>query len=121
MHALPPQTLCLASLPANARASSPSPCSRLSFLRAQHSLLVLPKGSRKATIPFKITSFADPHHLTTIESYSYKNRGRGGATVSQPDPPMPFSIPRLLTPIESAVTKNAPVTLLECAVSKRRT
>jgi hypothetical protein len=30
-----------------------------------------------ATIPFRITSFAHPHHLTPIESYSCKKQGRG--------------------------------------------
>jgi hypothetical protein len=28
-------------------------------------------------IPFRITSFADPHDLTPTESYSYKKEGRG--------------------------------------------
>jgi hypothetical protein len=74
---LPPQLLCLAILPTNPKASSPSLSPRLSFPCAQHLPLVLPKRSRKATIPFRITSFAHPHQLTTIESYLYKNRGRG--------------------------------------------
>jgi hypothetical protein len=30
-----------------------------------------------ATIPFGITSFADPHHLTSIESHLCKKQGRG--------------------------------------------
>ena len=30
-----------------------------------------------ATIPFRITSFADPRHVTLIESHSYKKQGRG--------------------------------------------
>ena len=34
----------------------------------------------------RITSFAHPHHLTTIESYSYKKRGGG----PPPLPPKPF-------------------------------
>jgi hypothetical protein len=29
------------------------------------------------SIPFRITSFAHPHHLTLTESYSYKKEGRG--------------------------------------------
>jgi hypothetical protein len=74
---LPPQPLCLASLPTNQRASSPSLCPCLSSRSARRLPLILPKKSRTATIPFRITSFADPHHLTPIESYSYKNRGRG--------------------------------------------
>jgi hypothetical protein len=32
-------------------------------------------GRRAATIPFRITSFADPHPLTLIESHSYKKQG----------------------------------------------
>ena len=74
---MPPQPLCLAILPVNPKASSPFPCPRLSFPSARHLPLVLPKGSRKATIPFRIIFFADTHHLTPMESYSYKNRGRG--------------------------------------------
>ena len=74
---MPPQPLCLAILPVNPKASSPFPCPRLSFPSARHLPLVLPKGSRKATIPFRIIFFADTHHLTPMESYSYKYRGRG--------------------------------------------
>ncbi len=36
-----------------------------------------------ATIPFRITSFAHPHHLTPIESHSCKKQGRG---VGYPNP-----------------------------------
>jgi hypothetical protein len=32
-----------------------------------------------ATIPFRITSFTDPHLLTPIESHLYKKQGRGYA------------------------------------------
>ena len=74
---MPPQPLCLAILPVNPKASSPFPCPRLSFPSARQLPLVLPKKSRKATIPFRIIFFADTHHLTPMESYSYKNRGRG--------------------------------------------
>jgi len=69
---LPPQPLCLAGLPT--KASSPTLCSRLSFPRAPHPL---GPGHGFFRIPFRITSFAYPHHLTPIESHSYKNRGRG--------------------------------------------
>jgi hypothetical protein len=48
------------------------------------SLLVYPacpekrrKDCRMAPIPFRITSFAHPHPLTPIESYSCKKQGRG--------------------------------------------
>src|SRR5208282_3763619 len=33
-----------------------------------------------ATIPFRITFFAHPHHLTATESNSYKKQGRGIGT-----------------------------------------
>ncbi len=39
--------------------------------------------SPQATIPFRIISFAHPHHLTPIESYSCKKQGRGW----YPEPP----------------------------------
>jgi hypothetical protein len=42
-------------------------------------------------IPFRITSFADPHDLTPIESYSYKKQGRGWG-------------PRHLAPIQAQST-----------------
>ena len=38
---------------------------------------MLRRCEQEATIPFRITSFADLHHLTPIESYSYRNRERG--------------------------------------------
>jgi hypothetical protein len=45
----------------------------------------LPRGDRRVvglpplpSIPFRITSFADHHHLTPIESNSYKNHGGSG-------------------------------------------
>jgi hypothetical protein len=78
---LPPQPFSLAILPINPRASSPSLCSRLAFLRARHLPIILPKWSRKATIPFRITSFADPHPLTPIKSYLCKKQGEGVAGV----------------------------------------
>jgi hypothetical protein len=52
-------------------------------LRSQSPFLAtrLPRVSRGrspfATIPFRITSFADPCHVTPTESYSYKKQGRG--------------------------------------------
>jgi hypothetical protein len=48
-----------------------------------------------ATIPFGITSFADPHHLTSIESHLYKKQGRGwGIQRSHSTQPLPsFSTP----------------------------
>src|SRR5580698_3900419 len=35
------------------------------------------RDSFDVTIPFRITFFAHPHHLTPIESYSCKKQGRG--------------------------------------------
>ena len=48
---------------------------------------VTPSSHPSSTIPFRITSFADPHHLTPIESHLYKKQGRGG--VSQPTQTVP--------------------------------
>src|SRR5277367_1491474 len=39
--------------------------------------LLSPRHLPHAAIPFRITSFAHPHHLTPIESYSCKKQGRG--------------------------------------------
>jgi hypothetical protein len=44
---------------------------------ATRSPRVLRGRSPLATIPFRITFFARPHPLTSIESYSYKKRGWG--------------------------------------------
>src|SRR5580698_9202795 len=35
------------------------------------------RHSSNAPIPFRITSFADPYHITPIESHLYKKQGRG--------------------------------------------
>jgi len=59
----------LADIPADfqsLRVASPLPSTSIATLR-----------SPLATIPFRITSFADPHPLTLTESYSYKKQGRG--------------------------------------------
>jgi len=57
----------------------------------------------QATIPFRITSFAHPHHLTTIESYSCKKQGRGWYPASPPSPflffPQRVNIPHTATPV----------------------
>jgi hypothetical protein len=53
------------SLPSFCSGGSSDPCS-----------CPLP-SSFDASIPFRITSFAHPHHLTPIESYSCKKQGRG--------------------------------------------
>jgi len=63
------QSTTLAYIPADFQTSMIDPCSLSPFLATRHSPLV--------TIPFRITSFADPHHLTPTESYSYKKQGRG--------------------------------------------
>ncbi len=66
----------LACVPADFQSSMIAQRSQSSFLATR-----LPRVSRGhsplATIPFRITSFADPHHLTLTESYSYKKQGRG--------------------------------------------
>jgi len=58
---------------------SPSPCSSL-----------VTRHSSLTTIPFRIISFAHPHHLTLTESYSYKKQGRGWGIPSSLTLP-PFS------------------------------
>jgi hypothetical protein len=116
MDALPPQSLCLVSLPTNPRASSPSLCRRLSSRCARHLPL---KRSRTATIHFRITSFADPHHLTPIESNLCKKRGEGVPTplfdpisefnhcfVSNSHKIIFFAHPHPLIPIESYSCKK---------------
>ena len=47
-----------------------------------HSLLVYPRASRRATISFGITSFADPYQLSPIESHLYKKHRRVGVLVT---------------------------------------
>jgi hypothetical protein len=42
-----------------------------------------------ASIPFRITSFAGPHHVTPIESHLCKKQGRGVPTAARPKP-FPF-------------------------------
>lgn len=43
------------------------------------------------SIPFRIASFADPHHLTPIESHSCKKQGRGwGIRALNPTQPLPL-------------------------------
>jgi hypothetical protein len=59
-----------------------------------------------STISFRITFFAHPHHLTPIESHSYKKQGRGwgirSATSNRPNPfhlfPHPVNIQHTATP-----------------------
>jgi hypothetical protein len=46
--------------------------------RPTRQAVLAPHHSSLATIPFRITSFADPHLLTPIESHLYKKQGRGG-------------------------------------------
>jgi hypothetical protein len=99
---LPPQPIRLATLPMNPKTSSPCVPSRLSFLRGRH---LLRPGHGFCRIPFRITFFADHHHLTPIESYSYKNRGRGRVAHA--------------VSLESAPTTHAAVTSLESAVTKK--
>ena len=53
---------------------------RYSTLATHHSLALRELEGSFATIPFRITSFADPHLLTPIESNLYKKPGRGRVT-----------------------------------------
>src|SRR5271168_4435628 len=66
------------------------PPSSPKVLQLVNSMLVIPSVARNLLFPwfashssltpspFRITSFADPHHLTLIKSHSYKKQGRGG-------------------------------------------
>jgi hypothetical protein len=70
-----------------------------------------------ATIPFKITSFAHPHHLTPIESHSCKKQGRGWGIPVRPTPflffPQRVNIQHTAphaTPLFSCVYFTVPVT-----------
>jgi hypothetical protein len=63
----------------------------------------------------RITSFADPHHLTLIESYSCKKHGRGWGrprSSSQPNPfplfPRLVNIQRIRTPVYPAQREGQP-------------
>jgi hypothetical protein len=93
--AFPSSDLCalcvsaFSSLPSFCSGGSSDPCSSPTL------------GSFDATIPFRITSFAHPNHLTPIESYSCKKHGRG---VTYPAPP-PNSTQSL--PIFSTASKHS--------------
>jgi hypothetical protein len=76
-------TVCLPACPEPRRERSERSAFLGSSLATHHSPL--------ATIPFRITFFADPHPLTPIESYSYKKQGRGWG-------------PRQLTPTQALST-----------------
>jgi hypothetical protein len=71
----------LARIPADFQSAMIDPLSPSPFLAIRHSPL--------ATIPFRITSFADPHPLTLIESYLYKKQGRGWG-IPYPAQTLPF-------------------------------
>jgi hypothetical protein len=63
------------SQPSTVDPPSPAP-----FLATRHSPL--------ATIPFRVSSFANPHPLTLIESHLYKKQGRGPGIRSSPTLPL---------------------------------
>lgn len=108
---MPPQPLQVVSVnsilgvyPARAEASK-SPLNN-STAHAADQMLLATIHSSFATIPFRITSFADHHHLTPIESHLCKKQGRG------------WVAPPITT--ESVPTTNAAVTSLESAFTKKR-
>jgi hypothetical protein len=98
---------------------------------------------------FPLNSFADPHPINPVASIFYKNIVGQGASSFQSSsrifcPPKSFTIRRsrtplpqplynphlqtllvsaenkgLITPLESALTENSPVTPLECAVPEK--
>jgi hypothetical protein len=90
--------------------SAPNPCASVG---CERSALVSPSCFSSARKSHRITSFADPHRLTSIESYLCKKQGRGWEsprTVSQANPsqlfPQPINIQRtgmLTTPLLSCV------------------
>src|SRR5208282_1079204 len=62
-----------------------------------------------ATIPFRITFFAPPHHLTLIESHSCKKQGRGWGGASHLSiPPNHFRIFPQRVNIQRAATSATP-------------
>jgi hypothetical protein len=61
------------------------------------------------TIPFRITSFACPHPLTPIESYSCKKQGGGG----------PLQFPPLLSPTTPADAQQRPQPLSAHGLTSR--
>ena len=57
-----------------------------------------------ATIPFRTTSFADPHHLTPIESHLSKKQGGGGGRCQRFPPTQ--TLPLFSTASEHATHRN---------------
>src|SRR5277367_2309138 len=79
--------------------------------------LLSPRHLPHAIIPFRITSFAHPHHLTPIESYSCKKQGRGWYPAPPPNPflffPHRVNIQHTATPTSplfSCVYSTLPIT-----------
>src|SRR5271155_78061 len=66
-----------------------------------------PLRSSIAIIPFRITSFAHPHHLTPIESYSCKKQGRGVVSSASTQP-----LPLFSTPSKHPTHSNAHISTL---------
>ena len=62
-------------------------------------------SSSDPTIPFRITSFADPHHLTPIESHLCKKQGRGWSPCQRLHSAQ--SLPIFSTPSKHATHRNA--------------
>src|SRR5208282_3333941 len=76
--------------------------------RTYHSSLAT-HHSPLATIPFRITFFAHPHHLTLIESHSCKKQGRGwGGASNLSIPPNYFRIFPQRVNIQRAATSATP-------------
>jgi hypothetical protein len=71
------------------------------------------RHSPHATIPFRITSFADSHHLTPIESYSCKKQGRGGVS-SASIRPNPFPVFPQRVNIQHTATPASPLFSRAC-------
>jgi hypothetical protein len=63
-----------------------------------------PRHSSASVIPFRITSFADPHPLTPIESHLCKKQGRGWG-IKGPNPTQP--LPHFPTTSKHPTRSNA--------------
>ena len=91
----------------------------LAGLQTRPSLLSPSFPSPLAAIPFRITSFAHPHHVTLIESHSCKEQGRGWVSGASSRPKHFFFFPQRIniqhtappaTPLFSSIYLTVPVT-----------
>ena len=84
-----------------------SPIPLVADLQPRPSLRSRAFPSPRPAIPFRITSFAHPHHLTPIESYSCKKQGRGVVSSASTQP-----LPLFSTPSKHPTHSNAHISTL---------